>query len=316
MKAAVLHTPGDPPRFEEFPEPTREQDEVLVQVKAAALTNLSKMRANSAPRFPVVCGANGVGLLEDGTRVYCGGCRLPYGMMAERAVVPRSGCIPVPDEVDDLTAAALPNAAMASWLALVFRAQFQPGDSVFILGATGVSGKLAIQVARHLGARRVVAAGRNEVILSTLADLGADAVISLNQSDQALTEAFVSEADHHSFDIILDFLWGHPAEVLMRALTCPEFQGKASRIRFVSIGEMAGSTVSVPAAVLRSSGVEISGSGEGSIARQAIFETFPQMFALAAQGKLRMDIDPVPLAEVENAWQRQDTAGRRLVFLP
>lgn len=316
MKAAVLHRSGELPRFEEFPEPTPEQGEVLVHVKAAPLSNLSKMRANGAHQFPVVCGANGVGLLEDGTRVYCGGCRPPYGMMAERAIVSRAFCIPVPDEVDDLTAAALPNAAMASWLALVFRAQFQPGESVFILGATGVSGKLAIQVARQLGAGRVVAVGRNEAILSTLTDLGADAVISLNQSDQALAETFASEAGRHPFNIILDFLWGHPAEVLMRALTRPEFLGEASRIRFVSIGEIAGSTVSVQALVLHSSGLEISGSGGGSIAREAIFETFPQMFTLAAQGKLRMDIDPVPLASVENAWQRRDTPGRRLVFLP
>src|SRR5690242_19728759 len=100
MKAAVLHTPGNPPRFEEFPEPTREQDEVLVQVKAAPLTNLSKMRANGVYQFPVVCGANGVGLLEDGTRVYCGGCRPPYGMMAERTVVSRAFCFPIPDEID------------------------------------------------------------------------------------------------------------------------------------------------------------------------------------------------------------------------
>ena len=316
MKAAVLHRPGEPPRFEEFPKPTPEQGEVLVRIKAAPLTNLSKMRANGAHQFPLVCGANGVGLLEDGTRVYCGGCRPPYGMMAEHAVVSRSWCLPVPDEVDDLTAAALPNAALASWLALVFRARLQPGETVLILGATGVSGKLAIEVARHLGAGRVVSAGRNQEILSTLTDRGADTVISLNQSDQALVETFASEAAHDPFDIILDFLWGYPAEVVLRALTRPELMSEASRIRFVSIGEMAGSYAPVPAAALRSSGLEISGSGGGSIAREAVFETFPRMFALAAQGKLHIDVEPVPLADVESVWQRRDTPGRRLVFFP
>lgn len=316
MKAALLYASGESPRFETFPEPTPIQGEVLVQVKAAALTNLSKMRANGSSQFPVVCGVNGIGVLEDGTRVYCGGCRPPYGMMAEWAPVARSGCLPVPDGLDDLSAAALPNAAMAAWLALVFRAQMQPGESVFILGATGVSGKLAIQVARHLGAARVVATGRNEATLATLRDLGADAVISLNQSDRALVEAIADEVGGHPFDIVLDFLWGQPAEIVMRALTRPEFLGKISRIRFVSIGEMAGSTASVPAAVLRSAGLEISGSGGGSISQQAIFELIPQMFALAAQGKLRMDIEPVPLADVEKIWQRQDAPGRRLVFVP
>jgi NADPH2:quinone reductase len=237
-------------------------------------------------------------------------------MMAERAVVSRAFCLPVPDEIDDLTAAALPNAALASWLALAFRAQLQPGETALILGATGVSGKLAIQVAKHLGAGRVVAAGRNETILSTLTDLGADAVISLSKPDQALAETFTSEAARRPFDIILDFLWGHPASMVMRALTRHDILAEASRIRFVSIGEMAGSTVSLPSAALRSSGLEIYGSGDGSIAPQALFETFPRMWALAAQGKLSMDLEPVPLADVESAWQRQDTAGRRLVFLP
>jgi NADPH2:quinone reductase len=237
-------------------------------------------------------------------------------MMAERTVVSKQWCWPVPDEVDDLTAAALPNAALASWLVLAFRARIQPGETVCILGATGVSGKLAIEVARYLGAGRVVAVGRNEAILSTLTDLGADAILSLNQSDQALTETFAREAAHRPFDIILDFLWGHPASVLMRALIRQEIVAKVPRVRFVSIGEMAGSDVSIPSAALRSSGLEILGSGAGSVAQEAIFDTFPRIFALAAQGKLHIDVDPVPLADVENAWQRQDATGRRLVFIP
>ncbi|QBD76282.1 zinc-binding alcohol dehydrogenase family protein [Ktedonosporobacter rubrisoli] len=316
MKAAVLHVPGEAPRFEEFPEPVPAQDEMLVQVKAAPLTNLSKMRANAAHTFPVVCGVNGVALLEDGTRVYCGGCRGPYGMMAERSVVTLAWCLPIPDEVDDLTAAALPNAALASWLALVFRARLRPGETVLILGATGVSGRLAIQVARQLGAGRVVATGRNEGSFPSLLELGADAVISLGQTDQALTEAFAHEAARGPFDIILDFLWGHPTEVLMKALNRQEVMARASRIRFVSIGEMAGSTASIPVASLHSSGLEISGSGGGSLSHQELLEIFPRMFALAAQGKLRIDIEALPLAEVENAWSRQDTQGKRLVFLP
>src|SRR6266851_3126258 len=186
MKAAVLHTLGKLPRFEEFPEPTPEKGEVIVQVKAASLNNISKARASgshydSYSQLPAVCGVDGVGLLDDGTRVYCGGCRPPYGMMAERTVVSRSWCVPIPDGVDDLTAAALPNAALSSWLPLAFRAQIQTGETVLVLGATGVSGKLAVQIARHLGAGRVVAAGRNEQILQTLASLGADATIALDQ---------------------------------------------------------------------------------------------------------------------------------------
>jgi NADPH:quinone reductase-like Zn-dependent oxidoreductase len=321
MKAAVLHRIGEPPRFEDFPDPTPEKDEVIVQVKAASLAPISKMRASSShydsyQELPVVCGVDGVGLLDDGTRVYCGGCRPPYGMMAEQTVVPRSWCVPIPDGVDDITAAALPNPALSSWLALFFRAHLQPGETVLVLGATGVAGKLAVQIAKHLGAGRVVAAGRNTRGFQTLLDLGADAIISLDQPDPALAAAFVRKARNNRFDIILDYLWGRPAEVLLDAFTGHDVLAEASRSRFVSIGEMAGATISLPSRALRSSGVELYGSGGGSIAPQAIFETFPHLWTLVARGSLRIETEPVPLADVEDAWQRRDGQGCRLVLIP
>src|SRR5215813_12939029 len=194
MKAAVLHTLGCAPCYEEFPDPEPGHDEVLVHVTAAALKNVDKAMASgshydSRRGLPVVCGVDGVGVLDDGTRVFCGGCRPPYGMMAEQTVVSRGWCLLVPDGVDAETAAALPNPALSSWLPLVWRAKLKPGETVLILGATGVAGKLAIQIAKHLGAGRVVAAGRNRRVLETLKDLGADATIALDQAEQALLAA-------------------------------------------------------------------------------------------------------------------------------
>ena len=87
-------------------------------------------------------------------------------------------------------------------------------------------------------------------------------------------------------------------------------------LRLIEIGEMAGPTISLSAAALRSSGIEIYGSGGGSIPHTAIFDAFPQLWALAASGKLRIDTEPVSLAEIENAWQRTDLPGRRLVIKP
>ena len=199
MKAAILHALGQPPRCEDFTDPQAIEGEVLVQVKAASLKNVDKMMAcgshyDRPPDLPSVCGVDGVGLLDDGARVYCGGARPPYGMMAERAVVSRGWCLPVPEQIDDVTAAALPNPALSAWLALIWRAQLQPGERVLILGATGVAGQLAIQIAKHLGAERVVAAGRNRRVLTTLRDLGADATIALDLSNQELTAAFIREA--------------------------------------------------------------------------------------------------------------------------
>jgi NADPH2:quinone reductase len=321
MKAAVLQALGTPPRYADFPDPTPHEDEVIVRVRATSLKNIDKMMASgshydSHQELPVVCGVDGVGMLEDGTRVYCGGPRAPYGMMAERTVVPRAWCMPLPDQLDDLTAAALPNPALSSWLPLVWRAQLKPGENVLILGATGVSGKLAIQIAKHLGAGRVVAAGRNSQVLATLPNLGADATISLSAPDSELIAAFRREAAQQPFDIVLDFLWGHPTEVLIEALTGHDVQAAPTRTRLVQIGEMAESTITLPAAALRSSGLELYGSGGGSIPHTAIFEAFPRVLKLAACGKLRIDTEPVALADVEQAWQRQDTNGRRLVIVP
>jgi NADPH2:quinone reductase len=321
MKAAVLHTLGQPPRFEDFPDPDTSPGEVIVRVRAASLKNIDKALASGThydrhAQLPVVCGLDGVGVLDDGTRVFCGGPRPPYGMMAERTVVSRAWCLPIPDAVDDVCAAALPNPALSSWLPLVWRAQLRPGETVLILGATGVAGKLAVQIAKHLGAGRVVAAGRNMRLLETLPDLGADAIIALDQSDRELTAAFVREAGQSPFDIILDYLWGHPTAVLLDALTGHDLKAESSRIRLIEIGEMAGPTISLSAAALRSSGIEIYGSGGGSIPHTAILKTFPKLWALAAEGALRIDTESVSLADVESAWQRQDVSGRRVVIVP
>jgi NADPH2:quinone reductase len=321
VKAAVLRTLGEAPRYEDFADPQALEGEVLVRVKAASLKNVDKMMASGShydrlPDLPCVCGVDGVGLLDDGTRVYCGGARPPYGMMAERTVVSRAWCLAVPEQVDDVTAAALPNPALSAWLALTWRAQLQPGEIVLILGATGVAGQLAVQIAKHLRAERVVAAGRNRRVLATLRDLGADATIALDLPDQELTASFIREAGPRGFDVVLDYVWGHPTEVLLEALTRHDVKLAASRTRLVEIGEMAGPTIALPAAVLRSSGIELYGGGGGSVPHQAIFEAFPQVWALAASGTLRVKTEPVPLADIERAWQRKDLDGRRLVIVP
>ena len=162
MFAAVLHALGKPPLFEEFPDATPGEGEVLIHVCAAALKPVDKQLADgkhyASPReFPVVCGADGVGRLEDGTRMFFGGPRRPYGAMAERTVVRRAQCFLVPDDVDDETAAAIPNPGVSAWLSLTHRAKLASSETVLILGATGVTGKLAVQIAKILGAGRVVA---------------------------------------------------------------------------------------------------------------------------------------------------------------
>ncbi len=320
MDAAVLHALGETPRFEQFPEPTAGADEAIVHVRAAALKPVDKQMSSgshyASPReLPVVCGADGVGNLDDGTRVFFGGPRRPYGAMAERTVVPRAFCFPVPEGLDDDTAAALPNPGLSAWLSLTQRAKLARGETVLILGATGVTGKLAVQIAKLLGAGRVIAAGRNEKVLSTLPGLGADATIRLDKPGQDLKEAFTREAGDAGFHVIIDYLWGRPTEALLAAITREEFAAVTSETRLVQVGESAGPSISLPAAVLRSTPLTILGTA-GIPSREILVDALQQVMARAARGELRVDTERVPLADIEDAWQRQDQHGRRLVVVP
>lgn len=319
MNAAVLHALNNPPHFEEFPNPSVEEDEVIVHVQAAALKPVDKQIASgshyASPRnLPVVCGIDGVGRLEDGARVYFAGPRSPYGAMAEHTVVSRQRCFPLPQELNDATAAAVMNPGVSAWLTLAQRAKLVRGETVLILGATGVTGKLAVQIAKLLGAGRVVAAGRNEQVLNTLHDFGADTVIHIEKPGQDLKEAFVHEAGDSGFDVIIDYLWGTPTEALLAAITRKEFAAVKSEIRLVQVGESAGATVSLPAAVLRSTPLSILGTA-GIPSYEILMDAFQQVMTRAAQGTLRIDVEKVPLDQVESAWQREGH-GRRIVLIP
>ena len=291
MDAAVLHTLGKPPRCEQFPEPIAGDGEAIVHVHAASLKPVDKQLASgshyASPRqLPVVCGSDGVGHLSDGQRVFFGGTRAPYGAMAQRTVVRRAFCFPVPEAVDDETAAALPNPGVSAWLSLAFRAKLAPGENVLILGATGVTGKLAVKIAKLLGAGRVVAAGRNQQVLSTLPELGADATIHLDAPAEDLGEAFVREAGDSGFQVVIDYVWGRPAEVFLAAITRKEFAVVTSETRFVQVGESAGPTISLAAAVLRSTALTILGTA-GIPPRDILVDALQKVMAHAASGELR-----------------------------
>lgn len=319
MDAAVLRELGKAPRCEQFPDPIAGEGEVLVHVHAAALKPVDKQLASglhyAAPqRLPVVCGTDGVGHLSDGQRVFFGGCRPPYGSMAQRTVVPRAFTFPIPKELNDETAAALPNPGVSAWLSLAFRAKLARGETVLILGASGAAGKLAVKIAKLLGAGRVVAAGRNPQALRALAELGADAIIRLDAPRADLHEAFVREAGPSGFQVVIDYLWGDPAEVFLAAITSKEFAAIKYETRYVQVGESAGPTISLPAAVLRSTALTILGTG-GIPPLDVLTNALQQVMANAASGKLQVDTERVPLAEIEHAWRR-DQRGRRLVVTP
>lgn len=317
MQAAVLHALGQAPRCDTFPDPVANDGEVLVNVHAAALKPVDKQLANGAHYasgrpLPAVCGTDGVGHLEDGTRVFFGGARAPYGAMAELTVVPRPFTFPVPKGVSDETAAALPNPGVSAWLSLAFRARLQPGENILILGATGIAGKLTIRIAKILGAGRVVAAGRDPQVLETLPALGADATISLNAPD--LGEAIAHQAGDSGFQVVVDYVWGGPAEAFLASATSRKFKAIRTEIRYVQVGESAGPVISLPAAVLRSTAITMMGTA-GIPPGPVLADALQKVLAHAASGDLLVDTEPVPLARVESAW-RSEPSGRRLVIIP
>jgi NADPH2:quinone reductase len=320
MKAAVLRELGKPPRYEEFAEPAAGKDEVLVRVRAASLKAVDKQLASgshfASPReLPVICGTDGVGDLADGTRVLFGGPRRPFGAMAQRTIAPPAFCFPIPDSLDDATAAALPNPGVSAWLVLSQRVKVAKGETVLILGATGVTGKLAVQIAKLLGAGRVIASGRNAKSLDKLRELGADATIQLNQPDDELRKAFAQQAGEGGFNVVIDYVWGRPTELLLAAITRPEFAAINSETRLVQVGESAGPNISLPAAVLRSTALTILGTA-GIPSRDILVAAMQEVMDWGAKGALQIDTESVPLSEIEQAWQRPESGGRRLVVIP
>jgi NADPH2:quinone reductase len=256
-----------------------------------------------------------VGRLEDGKRVYFGIARSPFGSFCERALAASWMCLPLPEGIDDVTAAGIANPVMSSWAALTARAKFVAGESVLILGATGVAGRLAIQVAKRLGARRVVAAGRNPHALEQLKSLGADAVISLDQDQKALVSAFRSELAEAGVDVVLDYVWGQPAERVLEAISQKGLRKASPRVRFIQIGDGAGKTISLPAATLRSSGLELLGSGFGSASLDQILAALAEFFQAAAKEPFHFQTRAAPLRDVEALWNDAEE-GTRLVFQP
>jgi NADPH:quinone reductase-like Zn-dependent oxidoreductase len=321
MKAAVLHEFGQAPQYEEYSEPAvTGPNQLVITVKAAAIKNLDRIRASVAPysaniSLPVVIGSDGVGVLDDGTRVYATGLS---GMMAERAIVDPTMYTVLPKELDIALAAVLPNAALGAAVALKFRAGLKPGATVLINGATGVTGRLAVQLAKYYGAGKVVATGREPEVLEKLAGLGADETISL-QDDTAKITAMLKTAHRDShFDIVIDYLWGQPAEIIFNAL-----QGDGSEsctpTRYVTVGDMAGSTIKLASVILRNSAIELVGSGLGILSMEVRLQLhtviLPELMQLAAEGKLSFDTATRELKEVGAAWVEKLPAGKRLVIL-
>ena len=265
----------------------------------------------SAPgAFPFVVGIDGVGRLDDGRRVFFILPSAPFGSMAEWVVVPSSQCVTLSDGIDDLTAAAIANPGLSSWAALKDRARLKSGETVLINGATGTSGRLAVQIAKYLGARKVIATGRNAASLQSLKALGADQTIQLVEDTDALDAAF-KQSFAGGVDIVLDYLWGRSAERLLIAGTKAGKEGVP--IRFVQVGNASGASISLPASALRSAPLEMTGSGIGSLPHDRIVGAIDELLQAAAKTRFQIETKKLPLSEVERAWPGE-SCDPRIVF--
>ena len=319
MKAAVLHELGGVPRYEDFPDPVAGDGEVVIDVKAVAVENIDKMIAAGThfasrqfvAQLPAILGFDGVGALPDGTLVGFSQPRRPYGALAKKTVVAEGHIVPVPEGIEPAVAVVL--ASAVTGLAIKTAAGFTPGETVLVQGATGVAGRLAVQVARLLGAGRIVATGRDDNALRDVLALGADEVISTAAPDDALARTYTAAAGD-GYDVVLDFLWGRPTEILLKALVPSEFQ-HVKTTRIVQIGESAGPTLTLAAEGLRTSGVEIYGAAKG-LDGATMMDAYNQVVQWTRDGSLTFDLESVPLSQIESACQRSVLLGKRLVVLP
>lgn len=317
MRAAVVEAVGSPPTPGDVEEPARDDGSALVAVHAAPLNPVEiRVAAGRHPRRaepPYVPGTEGAGTvvesarLAPGMRVRFESSALPgfgaQGTLAELAAVPEASLVELPDDVGEELAAALGVVGITALLALE-RAAPTGGERVLVLGATGAVGQMAVQLAKLMGAGRVVGAGRSAEGLDRARELGADEVVKLSDGDS--TEAFEVAAGG-PLDIVIDPLWGEPAMAALRAI--------APEGRLINVGQSAGTDVDLPLDIVRNRQGAIHAISSGWTGIERKVAAYRRLLEHALAGALTVDRDVVPLDDVSAAWDRQAASpGRKLVI--
>jgi NADPH:quinone reductase-like Zn-dependent oxidoreductase len=322
MKAAVVMAAGTAPAYGDFEAPVANPGEELISVRASALSPFSKSWASgshysSSGNFPAVAGADGVGITKDGRRVYFALPQAPFGALAEICPVEPDRCVALPDSLDDVTAAAIANPGMSAWAALVERAHLVAGEKVLINGATGTAGRLAVQLAKYLGASSVIATGRNVKELEEVKKLGADIVIpftlgTLHPSGAKEYETALKQVFASGINIVIDYLWGESAKTVIVAIAKAVDDG--TPVRFVHVGGASREeNIELPGAALRSSAITLMGSGVKSVPLPVLLQSIENVFEAVQPARLKIATKVVPLSAVEEVWEK--AAGKpRVVF--
>jgi NADPH2:quinone reductase len=285
MRAAVVHEVGTFPVFDDFKEPQGDDGHDVAQVVCAGLNpvDLYIVAGQYGPvEPPFVAGLEGIARIGgNGRRVYFNGVPKPFGAMAAEAPIDPSTCFDVPDGLDHGVAVALGIAGLAAWLPLEARARLTSGETVLVIGATGVVGQIGVQAARLLGAGRVVAAGRNRAALERLRELGADEIVVLEGD---LEQAFAVAAGD-GYDVVLDTIYGPPLEAALPAT--------ATGSRIVTVGAAAGTSIDLPVGSLF--GRTLIGHGNGHVPVDVRRAAYERMARHAAAGELKIEVEALPL---------------------
>lgn len=317
MKAALVTQFGQVPQSAVVEAQIAGPGEIVIDVLAAGLHHRVRSQADgshytSTDQLPLTPGVDGVGRDRDGRLRYFVLDDTVHGSMAEQVAVHPRQSVVLPDGSDPVAIAAGMNPAMSSWIALRKRIDFTQGQSVLILGATGSAGRLAVQIAAKLGASRIIGSGRNAARLQGLAALGATATVLMDADDDATAARFGIAAD---VDIVLDYLWGAPTVLAMEAIVTQRTDAGCP-LQWISIGSMAGATAAIPSAALRSSGLRIVGSGQGSVSTRDILSELPGLAEELSGGSLSIEARAVPLDDVEDAWNTPADSTERIVIVP
>jgi NADPH:quinone reductase-like Zn-dependent oxidoreductase len=323
MRAAVINRYGGPPVYQSHPAPRREPGHALVQVTAAPVNPLDLLCASGtsyfgAPPLPYVPGAQGVGIVAEadtfphGRRVWFScdaGMRPGDGAMAELCAVPETALLPLPGGVSDDLAAALGLSAIAGWMALRWRGEVKPGEHVLVLGASGTVGQVAVQAARISGAGRVVGACRDAHGQARARDLGADAVADLTGDDAQAIAARLAEASGGRIDLVVDPVWGVPAEAALQVLSPGG--------RLVNLGSSAAPMAGLGSAALRSGVLSVLGYTNNALSGQQKAAALGEILDHAAAGRLTADRETLSLERAAEGWARCGTRPhRRGVLVP
>ncbi len=316
MKAAVVTSFTEPPHYQDFALPAQlGEHEIIVEVLAAGLHPRVRAQADgthytSTDQLPLVPGIDGVGRTAEGALVYFVLPDTSLGSMAQQTVIDTRRSIELAQDADPIQIAAAMNPAMSSWIALRRRISFTPGQNVLVLGATGSAGRLAVQVAKTLGAGHVTAVGRG---VDALRLLEADVTVALESDKNAVTNQLGDAAK--DVDVVIDYLWGEPTHDAMSAII-PRRTDDAQSLAWIQVGSVAGAEAAIPAAALRATRLQIVGSGQGSVSTRGIVAELSELAKAVSGNAFMIEARRVRLEDIERTWTEPATSQERIVVVP